>query len=151
MCSQVGADVTINYKTQNFSEEVLKATGGKGVDVILDFVGASYWTSHMQCVATDSRIVLLGLLGGGVIQEPVDLSVFLRKRVSLIPSTLRNRAIEYKHQLTQEIVDKVMPLLSNGQVKLIVDSVFPLAEAGKAHQHMKTNQNIGKIVLSVGQ
>jgi len=151
MCSQVGADVTINYKTQNFSDEVLKATGGKGVDVILDFVGASYWTPHMECAAVDSRIVLLGLLGGIVTQEPVNLSVFLRKRISLIPSTLRNRALEYKHQLTREVAEKVMPLLSSGQVKLIIDSVFPLAEAEKAHQHMKANQNIGKIVLSVAK
>ena len=148
VCSNHGADIMINYKTQNFADEILKETGGKGVDVILDFVGASYWDLHMKCIATDGRLVLLGLLGGSL-TNTLDMSVLLRKRVSIIPSTLRNRSLDYKRQLSKEVGDKVMPLIASGQIKVVIDSVIPLAEAERAHQHMRTNQNIGKIVLSL--
>jgi len=151
VCSNHGADVMINYKKQNFADEILKETGGKGVDVILDFVGASYWESHMKCIATDGRLVLLGLLGGSLTNVPLDMSVLLRKRVSIVPSTLRSRSLDYKHQLTKEVSDRVMPLIASGQIKVVIDSVIPLAEAERAHQHMRANQNIGKIVLSLGK
>lgn len=150
-CSNYGADVVINYKKQNFADEVLKETGGKGVDVILDFVGASYWESHMKCVAMDGRLVLLGLMGGALTSTPLDMKTLLRKRVSIVPSTLRSRSLDYKHQLAKEVNEKVMPLFASGQVKVVIDSVIPLAEADRAHQHMKANQNIGKIVLTLVQ
>lgn len=149
VCSNYRADVMINYKTQNFADEILKETGGKGVDVIIDFVGASYWDSHMKCIATDGRLVLLGLLGGSLTNAPLDMSILLRKRVSIIPSTLRSRSLDYKHQLTKEVSKKVMPLIASSQIKVVIDSVIPLAEAEQAHQRMRTNQNIGKIVLSL--
>lgn len=149
VCHDHGADVIINYKKQSFADEILKETGGKGVDVVLDFVGASYWESHMKCIAIDGRLVLLGLLGGVVTDTPLNMGILLRKRISIIPSTLRSRSLEYKHRLTQEVADKVIPLFTSGQVKIIVDSVIPLAEAERAHQHMRANQNIGKIVLTL--
>ena len=149
VCSNHGADVMINYKQQNFADEILKETGGKGVDVILDFVGASYWESHMKCIATDGRLVLLGSMGGAVTNNPLDLGPLLRRRISIISSTLRTRSLEYKRQLTQEVSEKVMPLFASGQIKVVIDSVIPLAEADRAHQHMRANKNIGKIVLSV--
>lgn len=149
VCSNHGADVVINYKTQNFADEILKETEGKGVDVILDFVGASYWELHMKCIATDGRLVLLGLLGGALTNNPLNMGTLLRKRVSIISSTLRSRSLDYKQQLTREVNDKVMPLFASGQIKIVIDSVIPLAEAERAHQHMKANQNIGKIVLSL--
>ena len=149
VCTDHGADVTINYKKQNFADEILKETGGKGVDVVLDFVGASYWESHMKCLATDGRLVLLGLLGGVLTDTPLNMGILLRKRLSIIPSTLRSRSLEYKQRLTQEVSDKVIPLFTSGQVKVIVDSVIPLAEAEQAHKHMRANQNIGKIVLTL--
>ena len=141
----------INYKEQDFADEVLKQTGGKGVDIIIDFVGASYWESHMKCIAVDGRLVLLGLLGGVVTKDPLNMGVFLYKRISIIPSTLRNRPLDYKHQLTREINDKVMPLFASGKIKVVIDSVIPLAEVERAHQHMRANQNIGKIILSLVQ
>lgn len=149
VCSDHGADVMINYKQQDFADEVLKETGGKGVDVILDFIGASYWESHMKCVATDGRLVLLGLLGGSLTDAPLNMATLLRKRVSILPSTLRSRPLEYKRQLTQELSDKVIPLLGSGQIKVVIDSVIPWAEAERAHQRMRANQNIGKIVLKL--
>lgn len=93
--------------------------------------------------------MLLGLLGGSFTNTPLDMSILLRKRVSIIPSTLRSRSLDYKHRLTQEIDDKVMPLFASGQIKVVIDSVIPLAEAERAHQHMRANQNIGKIVLRI--
>ena len=149
VCSDHGADITINYKTQNFADEILKVTEGKGVDVVLDFVGASYWESHMKCIATDGRLVLLGLLGGALTPNPLNMGTLLRRRISVIPSTLRNRSLDYKHQLAQEVNDKVLPLFTNGRLKVTIDSVIPLAEAERAHKHMSTNQNIGKIILTL--
>ena len=149
VCSDHGADVMINYKQQDFADEVLKETGGKGVDVILDFIGASYWELHMKCVATDGRLVLLGLLGGSLTDGPLNMATLLRKRVSIVPSTLRSRSLEYKHRLTQELSDKVIPLIASGHIKVVIDSVIPLAEAERAHQRMRANQNIGKIVLKL--
>ena len=149
VCRDHGADIMINYKTQNFADEILKETGGKGVDVIVDFVGASYWESHMKCIATDGRLVQLGFLGGSITDNPLDMGILLRKRISIIPSTLRNRSLKYKHQLTKEVSEKVMPLFSSGQIKVVIDSLIPLAEADRAHQHMRANKNIGKIVLTL--
>ena len=149
VCRDHGADVMINYKTQNFADEILKETGGKGVDVIIDFVGASYWESHMKCIATDGRLVLLGLLGGVVTENPLNMGTLLRKRISIIPSTLRSRSLEYKRQLTQDVSKKVMPLFASGQIKVVIDSAIPLAEVERAHQHMRANKNIGKIVLTL--
>ena len=149
MCSDHGADITINYKKQNFADEILKVTEGKGVDVVLDFVGASYWESHMKCIATDGRLVLLGLLGGALTPNPLNMGTLLRRRISVIPSTLRNRSLDYKHQLAQEVNDKVLPLFTCGRIKVTIDSVIPLAEAELAHKHMSTNQNIGKIILTL--
>ena len=149
VCNDHGADIMINYKKQNFADEILKETGGRGVDVVLDFVGGSYWESHMKCIATDGRLVLLGLLGGAVTDTPLNMGILLRKRISIISSTLRSRSVEYKHQLTQEVNDKVIPLFTSGHIKVIVDSVIPLAEAERAHKHMRANQNIGKIVLTL--
>ena len=149
VCRDHGADIMINYKTQNFADEILKETGGKGVDVIVDFVGASYWESHMKCIATDGRLVQLGFLGGSITDNPLDMGILLRKRISIIPSTLRSRSLKYKHQLTKEVSEKVMPLFSSGQIKVVIDSLIPLAEADRAHQHMRANKNIGKIVLTL--
>ena len=149
VCRDHGADVIINYKTQNFADEILKETGGKGVYVIVDFVGASYWESHMKCIATDGRLVQLGFLGGSITDNPLDMGILLRKRISIIPSTLRSRSLDYKHQLTKAISEKVMPLFSSGEIKVVIDSLIPLAEADRAHQNMRANKNIGKIVLTL--
>jgi tumor protein p53-inducible protein 3 len=148
VCAKNGADLGINYKTHNFADEVLKATGNKGTDVVLDFIGGSYFDNHTKCMALDGRLVLLGLLGGAVTQSPLNLGVLLRKRLQIVPSTLRSRGLDYKHQLSKEISAKALPLFASKQLNVVVDSCFSLEESSQAHQRMKENKNIGKIVIS---
>jgi len=148
VCRQYGADLAINYKTQDFTAEVLVATGNKGADVILDFVGASYWEKHEQCIAVDGRVVHLGLLGGAL-TGPVNLGTLLKKRVTHIFTTLRSRSFEYRVQLVQEFSSQVLPYFANSSLKVTVDTVFPLEQAKKAHARMSTNANIGKIIITI--
>jgi tumor protein p53-inducible protein 3 len=150
VCREYGAHLSINYKEQNFAEEVLSFTGNKGVDVILDFVGASYWENHTQCVAVDGRIVLLGLLGGAVTENPLNMGILLKKRVTLVCSTLRSRSLEYKHRLVQEFAGQCVTLFGDGgPLRVPVHQVYPLDQASQAHSTMRTNKNIGKLILEI--
>jgi tumor protein p53-inducible protein 3 len=109
-CSElVGGGIhCINYKEKNFSDEVLALTERKGVDVILDFIGASYWEKNLKSVAVDGRIVLLGLLGGAVTECKFDMGTLLKKRVSVVASTLRSRPLSYKAELTKEVYSFIL-------------------------------------------
>ncbi|XP_065837603.1 quinone oxidoreductase PIG3-like [Oscarella lobularis] len=148
-CSKiVGGELHgINYKEKDFAEEIVSATGGKGVDVIIDFVGASYWEKNLKSIAVDGRIVLLGLLGGSVTESGLNLGMILRKRVAVVGSTLRARSLEYKRRLTEEIVTKAVPLFEKGLLKPVIDSVYPLEDVQAAHDRMQKNLNSGKILL----
>jgi len=147
-CRSLGADIGINYKEQNFAEEVLKATNNQGVDVILDFIGASYWEKNMKSINTDGRWVLIGILGGTEI-EKVNIMQILLKRIHLKGTLLTPRSDEYKKELTAEFVKNALPLFKQKKVKAIVDSLFPLTDIQSAHKHMEANKNIGKIILDV--
>ncbi|MFJ7638799.1 MULTISPECIES: NAD(P)H-quinone oxidoreductase [unclassified Peribacillus] len=147
-CQSLGADVCINYKKQSFDEEVLKATDNKGVDVILDFVGASYWEKNLRSIATDGRWVLIGILGGTVVNQ-VNLMDLLLKRVHLKGTLLTPRSDAYKKELTEEFVQKAMPLFKQGKIRAIVDRAFPFEGVQEAHRHMEQNKNTGKIVMKV--
>lgn len=147
-CGDLGADVLINYKEQSFEEEVLRATHGKGVDLILDFVGADYWDKNLASIKKEGRWVLIGILGG-VQVEKVNLFALMSKCVQLTGTLLTPRSDEYKAKLTGDFVRDVMPHMEKGEIKPIVDTVFPLAEAMEAQRHMEENRNIGKIVLGV--
>lgn len=148
VCYSLGADVCINYKEQVFEEEVLKETNGKGVDVILDFVGASYWGKNLKSINTDGRWILIGILGGAEV-ENVNIMNLLIKRIQLKATLLTPRSDEYKKQLTIEFVKNVVPLFISKQIKPIIDKVLPLEKAMEAHEYMEGNKNIGKIILSV--
>ncbi len=144
----IGLDVGVNYREQDFAEEVKKATGGRGVDVILDVIGADYWDRNMASLALKGRMVLVGLMGGN--STSANIGVLLQKRASVRGTTLRGRPIEEKGAATRAFEKSVLPHIASGRIKVIVDRVFPLAEAAAAHEYMAANQNFGKVVLSVG-
>ena len=143
----LGADHVIDYKSQDFADVIQAETAGSGVDVILDFVGAAYAEQHATCLAFGGRQVLLGVMGGA--QASVDLGRLLRKRQSLVGVVMRSRALQEKLELTRAFVRTTLPLLADGRLKPLVDSVYPLSEVAEAHRRMESNQNLGKIVLQV--
>ncbi|OCA90538.1 NADPH:quinone oxidoreductase [Bacillus sp. FJAT-27225] len=149
-CRSLGADVRINYKEQNFDEEVLKATNKQGVDLILDFIGASYWKKNLASIKVDGRWVLIGILGGAEI-EKLNLMDLMSKRIQLTGTLLTPRSDEYKAELTSEFASKTMELFRNNKLRPIVDQVFPLDQVQQAHTHMENNKNIGKIILKINE
>ncbi|WP_249871671.1 NAD(P)H-quinone oxidoreductase [Oceanobacillus saliphilus] len=147
-CRSLGADVCINYKEQRFDEEVLKATNNQGVDLILDFIGASYWSKNLSSIKVDGRWVLIGILGGAEI-EKFNLMDLMFKRVQLTGTLLTPRSDRYKAALTTEFASKTMELFSNNELRPVVDHVFDFDQIQQAHEHMENNKNIGKIILHV--
>jgi tumor protein p53-inducible protein 3 len=144
---KLGADVVIDYKSQDFAEVIRAETAGRGVDVILDFVGAAYAEQHGACLAARGRHVLIGVLGGA--QATVNFARMMHKRQSLIGIVMRTRSIQEKIELTRAFARTHLPLLSDGRLKPMVDSVFALSDVARAHEHMEENRNLGKIVLRV--
>lgn len=147
LCRSLGADVGINYKTDDFDTEIEKQYGESAVDVILDFVGAPYWHQNIKVLATDGRLVHLGLLGGTKVDE-LNIGAILRKRLSVRGSTLRSRSNEYKAILTSEFTDQIYGYFEEKAIRPVIDSIYEWEEAEEAHQRMKHNKNAGKIVLS---
>lgn len=147
-CASLGADHGINYKEQNFDEEVLQATDGQGVDLILDFIGASYWQKNFTSISVDGRWVLIGFLGGSEI-EAFNLMDLMSKRIQLTGTLLTPRSDRYKADLTADFASKTMELFNNNKLKPIVDQVFSFDQVQQAHEHMESNKNIGKIILKV--
>ena len=144
----LGADVAINYKMQDFAEEVRKRTDGAGVDVILDVVGAGYWQRNVASLATGGRMVLIALMGGATTE--VDLSALMRRRLQIFGSVLRARPLSERAALTRDYREHLEPALVDGRMSPVIDRVFPLREAAEAHRYMEANRNFGKIVLDVG-
>lgn len=147
-CRSLGAGIGINYKEQDFAEEVLKETNGVGADVILDFIGASYWEKNLKSIAVDGRWVLIGMLGGSKVDE-IDLMSLMGKRVHLKGTLLTPRSDDYKQELTNDFAKNALPLFKQGKLKAIVDRVFPMKETSEAHRHMESNKNIGKIIVAM--
>jgi len=142
----LGLDVGVNYREADFAEAVLEATNGVGVDVILDVIGADYWERNLRAIARQGRMVLVGLMGGGV-AENASLGPFLMKRLQVRGTTLRARPLEQKAAATRAFEKSVLPHIASGRIKVVVDRVFPLSEAVAAQAHMEANANFGKIVL----
>jgi NADPH:quinone reductase len=145
-CLKLGAHHAINYKTQDFGAEAKQLTGGKGVDVILDMVAGSYVAREVECLAEDGRLVIIAVQGG--VKSEFNAGLVLRKRLAITGSTLRPRPVEFKAAIARSLKAKVWPLLENGAIKPVIHSVFPAAEAAKAHELMESNQHVGKIVLT---
>ena len=148
-CVELGADGAINYKTEDFAERIAKLTGGEGVDVILDCVGASYLERNLTALRPKGRLVIIGLMGGA--KADVNLALVVGKRLRIIGSVLRTRPLAEKVAITEAFKIEVLPLVANGAVKPIIDSVYPITEAAAAHDHVGANRNFGKVVLRVPQ
>lgn len=147
-CKTLGADIGINYKKKEFDVEVLKSTQNQGVDLILDFIGASYWNKNLTSIKVDGRWVLIGVLGGAEI-EKMNLLQLMSKRIQLNGTLLTPRSDAYKAALTAEFATKAMDAFRNKKLKPVVDSVFPLDQIQEAHMHMENNSNTGKIILRI--
>lgn len=143
-CEKLGAHA-INYREQDFVEEVKKHTGGRGVDVILDMVAGDYVPRELKLLAEDGRLVLIATLGGKL-AEINALQIMLR-RLTLTGSTLRARPVAFKAALARRLHERVWPLLESGQARPIIHQVFPAREAAKAHTLMESSAHIGKIML----
>lgn len=145
-CEKLGAEA-INYRDSDFVAAVKELTDGRGVDVILDMVGGDYIQKNIQSAAADGRIVSIAFLNGSAAE--VNFMPVMLKRLTLTGSTLRPRSIEEKAALARTLEAKVWPLIEAGRVKPMIDRVFPLAEAAKAHALMEESSHIGKIALTV--
>ncbi len=145
---KLGADLAINYRTQDFVEEVKRFTSGKGVEIVIDMVGGDYVARNLQCLAEDGRHVSIAVQGGATATIPVwDV---MRRRLTLTGSTLRPRSVEFKSLLADELRRHVWPLVAEGKLRPIIDRSFPLAEAPAAHRRMEAGEHVGKIVLTIG-
>ena len=147
-CLELGADMTINYKEEDFADCVMDVTTGQGVDIILDFIGAPYFKQNVKSLALDGRLVMLSMLGGRTV-EAVDLGSLFRKRAHVITSTLRSRSLAYKIALTQDFTKTVLSFFRNAHIMPVVDSVYEWTDVQAAHRHMEANKNVGKIVLRI--
>ncbi|MCW3113690.1 MAG: zinc-binding dehydrogenase [Segetibacter sp.] len=143
-CLSLGAEICINYKTQDF-EELLKS---RGVDVILDMIGGDYIPKNIRLLKPDGRLVFINAMKGA--ESAFSVSDIMRRRLTITGSTLRNRETEFKAQLAAEVEKQVWPLIKNKQFKSVIYREFPLAEAAAAHSLMESSEHIGKIVLVNG-
>jgi NADPH:quinone reductase len=146
-CKELGAVLAVNYRTQDFVEEVKSFTNGKGVNVILDMVAGPYVGREIKCLADDGRIVIIANQGGKI--SEVDVGQVLRRRLTITGSTLRPRSVDFKGAIARSLRAHVWPLLESKKIKPVIHEVFELEAAAKAHQLMESSQHIGKIVLTV--
>jgi tumor protein p53-inducible protein 3 len=146
-CQELGAALAINYKTESFKEAALKETDERGVDVILDFVGAPYWNDNLSALAIGGRLMLIGSMGG--MKGDLSLGAIMPKSLTISGTTLRRTPLDKKIALTQAFAEFTLPRFASGELRPIIDTVYPLQEAATAHQRMHDNVNIGKIVLRV--
>ena len=144
---KIGAAHAIDYKAQDFVEDVQRITGGKGVQVVLDMVAGEYVTRNMRCLAEDGRHVTIAVQGG--MKAEINMAVVMVRRLTLTGSTLRPRSNEFKALLVGEVLDNAWPLVTEGALRPVMDQTFPLAEAAAAHARMEAGAHIGKIVLKV--
>lgn len=145
-CRDLGADLAVNYKTQDFVASVKATTGGKGADLILDMVGGSYIDRNFEAVAADGRIVQIAFLEGS--KAEIDFTRLMLKRVTFTGSTLRIRTNAFKAGLARALEANVWPLIAQGKVTVPIDATFPLAKAAEAHRRMESSAHVGKIVLT---
>lgn len=146
-CVLLGAERAIDYKTEDFGAVVKEATGGRGVDVILDMVGGDYVDRELKCLADDGRIAIIAMLGGA--KATIGLNEILRRRLLITGSALRPRSIEFKGAIAKALRERIWPLIESGKIRPMIFQAFPLSEAAAAHALMESGRHIGKIVLTV--
>ncbi|MFD7662465.1 NAD(P)H-quinone oxidoreductase [Streptomyces sp. NPDC059788] len=146
-CAELGADILINYREQDFVQELRKATDGKGADVILDIMGAKYLGPNVKALATNGRLAIIGLQGG--VKGELNLGALLTKRGAVTATSLRGRPLAEKAAIVAAVREHVWPLIENGRVRAIVDRTLPIAEAPEAHRVVDASGHVGKVVLTV--
>ncbi len=149
-CLQLGAHRAIDYRQEEFADVVQEITEGRGVDLIIDFIGGPYFKPNLDALALDGRLVILSMLGGSK-AESVPINTLLRKRLQVTASTLRSRSAEYKKALTSDFRERFWPLFEDRTLYPVVDSIYDWSEAAEAHRYMESNANQGKIVLTIGE
>jgi putative PIG3 family NAD(P)H quinone oxidoreductase len=142
----LGADLAINYKEEDFVAAVREATDGRGVDVILDNMGAKYLPRNIDALAPNGRLVVIGLQGGS--RGELDLAKLMAKRAAVLATTLRGRPADEKAAIVSSVREHVWPLIESGQVKPVVDRVLPMSEAAEAHRVVQDSKHIGKVLLA---
>jgi putative PIG3 family NAD(P)H quinone oxidoreductase len=144
-CAGLGAEVTIDYREQDFVEVVREVTDGHGADVILDNMAASYLGRNVAALAVEGRLVVIGMQGGT--KGELDLGALMRKRAAIVATTLRARPVAEKTAICRAVVEHVWPLVADGTIRPVVDTTLPLAEAAEAHRRMEGGAHTGKILL----
>lgn len=151
LCKSLGADFAINYRTcgdKDFAEVIRHETRGKGVDLIIDLVGQSYWHRTTAAAAMEGRIVIVATMSGAII-EKFSLRDLMNKRLWVMTTTLRTRPPEYQKQLRDVVIEKALPYFAKGEMKVTVDEVFSWTEIGNAHKKMESNTHAGKLICNV--
>ena len=148
-CVRLGADAAINYRTQDFVNEIKTLAGGRGVDAILDMVGGPYLARNIRCLGMDGRLVLIAFLQGSKVQDFDFVQVMVR-RLTITGSTMRPRTTAQKAAIAAALREKVWPVLDAGRCAPVIHATFPLAQAAEAHRLMESSQHIGKIMLTLG-
>jgi putative PIG3 family NAD(P)H quinone oxidoreductase len=146
LCRSLGADLAVSYRDQDFVEEVKKATDGHGADVILDNMGAKYLDRNVSALATEGRLVIIGMQGG--VKGELNIGKLLAKRGAVIATTLRSRPVAEKAAICASVVEHVWPLVADGTVKPVVHTCLPLDRAAEAHRVMESGEHVGKILLT---
>jgi NADPH2:quinone reductase len=149
-CRRLGATAAINYRAQDFLDEIMRLTGGRGVDVVLDMVGAPYFLRNLRALAIEGRLVQIAFLEGSKV-EGFDLAPVMTRRLTITGSTLRPRSTAEKGAIAQALRENVWPLLEQGRCRPVIHKVFPLAEVAAAHTLMESSAHIGKIMLRVAE
>ncbi|MGN6181961.1 MAG: NAD(P)H-quinone oxidoreductase [Mucilaginibacter sp.] len=144
-CEELGATRAINYKTENFKDAVHQLTNGRGVDVILDMIGGDYTTPNLQLLAEEGRLVLINMMRGKDVG--IDLSLVMRKRLTITGSTLRSRDVAFKSAVAYSLEKNIWPFFDSDKIRPVIYKVFAATEAAEAHQLMESSQHMGKIVL----
>jgi putative PIG3 family NAD(P)H quinone oxidoreductase len=144
-CRDLGADLVVDYGSEDFAHAVAEWTGGRGVDVVLDVIGGEYLERNIDAVRTQGRIIQVGVMGDGTARFPI--GKLLPKRAALIGTVLRARPIDQKIAITQRFADEMLPLLSSGVMRPVIDSRYPLDAIAEAHTYMESNANVGKILI----
>jgi NADPH:quinone reductase len=145
-CVSLGADHAINYRTQDFAAETKRLTGGRGANVVLDMVAGEYIAREVECLADDGRLAIIAVQGGT--KSSFDVGLVLRKRLSIVGSTLRPRSLAYKAALARDLATTVWPLVEAGRIKPVIHQVFAADRAAEAHALMESSTHVGKIVLT---
>jgi putative PIG3 family NAD(P)H quinone oxidoreductase len=145
-CVALGASHAINYRTQDFVDEVRRLTNGRGVDVVLDMVAGDYVARELECLAEDGRLVIIAVQGG--VKSTLNAGMVLRRRLTVTGSTLRPRSVAFKAEIAQSLLQHVWPLMESGAVRPVIYRIFDASEAASAHELMESNQHTGKIVLT---